>query len=311
MKNKIKYKYLSSDIVFKYIFGTNQNKKYTSKFLELFMGIPPDLLDDIIIENSIKLTPKTVKTRKYEMDIVVIIPKLNKKVIIEMQEYLNDNTISKNIIYLFSLIGKELKEGQNNFSKCPDFIEINLVKHFCGCLKGYEDEYYLIGKNNKKILKKNFCNIRIVNIDKYYIGCYNENIDELSMWLMLINAGSKSEIDKIWKLSKDYPMIREVIIKMNEFQGRKYVQELWLNDVLYRSEMQSNYDEGKTEGFKLGKASGFNLGKTQGFNEGEINKQYEIAKNLLENTKTTIEDISKCTGLSIKELNKLKNKVSK
>ena len=34
---------------------------------------------------------------------------------------------------------------------------------------------------------------------------------------------------------------------MNEFQGKKYVQELWLNEVLHRSELQSSYDDGLAE----------------------------------------------------------------
>ena len=71
---------------------------------------------------------------------------------------------------------------------------------------------------------------------------------------------------------------------MNEFQGKKYVQELWLNEVLHRSELQSSYDE------------------------GEINKQYEIAKNLIYND-VNPKIINSSTGLSLEEINKLKNKI--
>ena len=108
VNRKIDYKYLSSDIVFKYIFGTDENKKYTAKFLELFMNISPVLLDDIVIENSVKITPKTVNKRKYELDVIVVIPKLNMKVILEMQNELNNNTLSKNIIYLLLVILRKL-----------------------------------------------------------------------------------------------------------------------------------------------------------------------------------------------------------
>ena len=89
-------------------------------------------------------------------------------------------------------------------------------------------------------------------------------------------------------------MIREVIEKMNEFQGKKYVQELWLNEVLHRSEIQSSYDEGRSFGF----------------NEGETNKQYEIALKMLENNKS-LDEIKLYTNISIEEINKLKNKTKK
>ena len=78
---------------------------------------------------------------------------------------------------------------------------------------------------------------------------------------------------------------------MNEFQGKKYVQELWLNEVLHRSELQSSYDDG------------FNEGKNSGFNEGKI----EIALKMLENNKS-LDEIKLYTNISIEEINKLKNK---
>ena len=79
---------------------------------------------------------------------------------------------------------------------------------------------------------------------------------------------------------------------MNEFQGKKYVQELWLNEVLHRSELQSSYDDG------------FSRGKSSGFNEGKI----EIAKNLIYND-INPKIINSSTGLSLEEINKLKNKI--
>ena len=77
---------------------------------------------------------------------------------------------------------------------------------------------------------------------------------------------------------------------MNEFQGKKYVQELWLNEVLHRSEIQSSYDEGRSFGF----------------NEGKI----EIALKMLENNKS-LDEIKLYTNISIEEINKLKNKNKK
>ena len=124
--------------------------------------------------------------------------------------------------------------------------------------------------------------------------------DELKIWLALINASTKEEIKEIWDKTEEYPLVREVIEKMNEFQGKKYVQELWLNEVLHRSELQSSYDEGRS--------LGYDEGRSFGFNEGETNKQYEIARNLIYND-VNPEIINSSTGLSLEEINKLKNKI--
>ena len=122
--------------------------------------------------------------------------------------------------------------------------------------------------------------------------------DELKIWLALINASTKEEIKEIWDKTEEYPMIREVIEKMNEFQGKKYVQELWLNEVLHRSELQSSYDDG------------FNEGKNSGFNEGIISGKIEIARNLIYND-VNPKIINFSTGLSLEEINKLKSKIKK
>lgn len=72
---------------------------------------------------------------------------------------------------------------------------------------------------------------------------------------------------------------------MDKFNKALYGQEYWLNDVLYRTQLEREY--------------------YKGFNE----RNYEIARNLLENTNTSVEDICKCTGLSTKEVNKLKKSI--
>ena len=69
---KDKYFYLSHDLVFKYIFGTNANKRFTKRFLELYLD---KNIGNIKILNSVKLMPNNIKTRKLEMDVLVYIPK--------------------------------------------------------------------------------------------------------------------------------------------------------------------------------------------------------------------------------------------
>ena len=40
MTKEIKYQYLSSDVVFKYIFGVARNKKYAIRLIELLFDLP-------------------------------------------------------------------------------------------------------------------------------------------------------------------------------------------------------------------------------------------------------------------------------
>jgi len=111
------------------------------------------------------------------------------------------------------------------------------------------------------------------------------------MWYQLIKADTKEKLNKIWNNSDNFPLIREVIVEMNKFNKVLYGQEYWLNDFLYKQELSMKFDEGISIGY----------------NE----RNYEIARNLLENTNTSPEEISICTGLSLKDVNELKNQINK
>ena len=57
---------------------------------------------------------------------------------------------------------------------------------------------------------------------------------------------------------------------------------------------------------KEAKETGYTSGINDGISKGENKKSIEIAKNLL-SMNMPIEDISKATGLSIEEINKISN----
>ena len=290
---KDKYFYLSHDLVFKYIFGTNANKRFTKRFLELYLD---KNIGNIKILNSVKLMPNNIKTRKLEMDVLVYIPKLNTKIIIEMQNILSVETFTKAFLYLSSVIQKEYKSGETEFTKIDTVKEIIVAGHICEHYKDLTNGFlYLINCLGKSIkVLENLMNIDIIDIEKHDVECYNKEVTELEMWYQLINADTKEKLDKIWNNSDNFPLIREVIVEMNKFNKVLYGQEYWLNDFLYKQELNMKFEDGKAIGFD----------ETVGIN----NSKYEIARNLLENTNISSEEISDCTGLSLKEINKLKKK---
>ena len=77
-------------------------------------------------------------------------------------------------------------------------------------------------------------------------------------------------------------------------------EELLRNTELYNAE-QKGIKQGKKDGIKEGKEKGIKQGIKQGIKE----KAIETAKNML-NKGLDIELISECTGLDIKEIEKLK-----
>ena len=311
---KDKYYYLSHDLVFKYIFGTNANKRFTKRFLELYLN---KNIGNIKILNSVKIMPDNIKTRKLEMDVLVYISKFNTKIIIEMQNILNVATLDKSLLYLYSITQKEYKVGEKEYAKTDKIKEIIVAGHICECYKDLTDGRLNFVNDLGKCVRvqEDLIDINVIDVEKYDVKCYNSNITELEMWYQLINADTKEKLDKIWNNSNNFPLIKEVIVEMNKFNKVLYGQEYWLNDFLYKQELSMKFDEGISigynNGFAEGKTTGFSEGKISGFSEGINNSKYEIARNLLENTNTSPEEISICTGLSLKDVNKLKNKINK
>ena len=211
MKNK-KFYYLSHDLVFKYIFGTNSNKRFTQRFIELYLDEQVDSLNDIKILNGVKLIPNNIKTRKLEMDVLVYIPKTNTKIVLEMQDKFNEDTFTKCFIYICSLIFKEYKSGEKGFISTDKIKEVIITKHVCNAYMDIEDRYFLTGLRKLRKLLKRLIDIDIINVAKYDVKCYNKNIEELELWYMLIEADTNDKLKEIWRKSKDYPMIRETLI---------------------------------------------------------------------------------------------------
>lgn len=126
-----KYYYLSNDLVYKNIFGTTKNKRFTQRLLELLLNQPLGSLNDIVILNSVKLIPNYIKTRKLEMDILVYIPSLNIKVILEMQHKLDEDTLTKAYVYLCTTIEKEYKSGEKGFTCTSKLKQIIFGEQIC------------------------------------------------------------------------------------------------------------------------------------------------------------------------------------
>ena len=134
-------------------------------------------------------------------------------------------------------------------------------------------------------------------IEKYKRLLYNEHIEERELLLALLSVDSEEEIKLVKEKAKRFPVIKELIEDMEKFQSEEYVQELYWNDYVVKARERQAKEDGFNDGFN----DGFDNGKDIGYNE----RNYEVARNLILNDVST-NIIVKSTGLSLKEINKLK-----
>ena len=290
------YKYLVSDVVFKYIFGIQKNKRFTVKLLSVLLDMPESAFKNIKIINSLKLTPDTIINRKFESDIVIMAEDLDFIINLESQLIYDKPARNKNNAYAYKLSSSQFKSGKGGDKSVKKVIQINLVKEFVG-VGNLEGEYELSDIKLQKKQKDELIEIRVNYIEKYKRLLYNEHIEERELLLALLSVDSEEEIKLVKEKAKRFPVIKELIEDMEKFQSEEYVQELYWNDYVVKARERQAKEDGFNDGFN----DGFDNGKDIGYNE----RNYEVARNLILNDVST-NIIVKSTGLSLKEINKLK-----
>ena len=90
-----RYISLSNDLVFKYILGSEENKKFTIDFIRALINIKEGELKRLKITNSIKLNKEVVESKQFELD--VLISTKRRIINLEMQNVYNKNSLVKNL----------------------------------------------------------------------------------------------------------------------------------------------------------------------------------------------------------------------
>ena len=150
------------------------------------------------------------------------------------------------------------------------------------------DSYSITNDNDitDKIEKETF-GITIINVEKYKNVSYNK-CSRFDLWCKLIRIGKWEELEEFIDNCTE-EIIIEGIKEMMRFMFEGYIQNQDREEMLIKCRME-NLAKKREEKSRLA-----------GLKEGK----YEVARNFLENTDTSLEVISTCTGISVSELKKI------
>lgn len=283
IETKQDYITLKFDLLFKKVFGSEENLRPIRYLIKNILNIEPK---EIKILNS-ELIGRPYKDKKVQVDLIVELED-GTKVSVEINTNVSKKYINRNVYYMCRNMSKDLKEGID-YDKLNKHIQINL--DFKGKHKKPIMRYELIEKETLEILTDI---IEIVRIDiPYYKNkCYNEDkskLDRLTRLLGLFDIKEKELAREICKGDKDMEEIMKRVEKYNEDE-----------DVIGAY----NYEEKMRFIAQLEKEEGLEEGIEQGIKQGIEQNKIEIAKKMLKEN-TDINFISKITGLSIEKINTL------
>ena len=207
---------------------------------------------------------------------------------------MNNSLRKRNASFIFSKYSEVINVGES-YINMPEVIQINLTSSNSLPIKS---KYILYDVNNNTTYIDNLT-IYEYNISKIKERCYNKTSKYSLMSMLdctleeLESLNGDEMMDKIVRETKYLNEDSDFVKFMSEEDEDKYFINSWRT-------------EGREEGLKEGIKEGLKKGIFKGKKEEIAQAKKEMAKSLLKEN-SPIDFISRVTGLTIEEINKIKN----
>ena len=273
-----------NDRAFKEVFLNPNNSDLLKALLEFILKIKIDKLE---IKKT-ELLSGNVNIKDKRVDAIVHTG--NKKIEIEINSQNKDYLHTRSTAYICNIYQSNASVG-DTYNEDTDIIQVNLT---WGLGRNNDEmKIYKIMNEKGELYVKNFI-IYEINMDYYDKIWYSKNEEEIkkNQYMIMLDL-DKKELKNMPKDKIVDKYITNVTIVNDDPEFQKYMSEEEDKKKIQNSLLSEAKEEGISQGISQGYTSGMNDGIKQ------------TAKNLL-SMNMPIEDISKATGLSIEEINKLK-----
>ena len=273
-----------NDRAFKEVFLNPDNSDLLKALLEFILKIKIDKLE---IKKT-ELLSGNVNIKDKRVDAIVHTG--NKKIEIEINSQNKDYLHTRSTAYICNIYQSNASVG-DTYNEDTDIIQVNLT---WGLGRNNDEmKIYKIMNEKGELYVKNFI-IYEINMDYYDKIWYSKNEEEIkkNQYMIMLDL-DKKELENMPKDKIVDKYITNVTIVNDDPEFQKYMSEEEDKKKIQNSLLSEAKEEGISQGISQGYTSGINDGIKQ------------TAKNLLL-MNMPIEDISKATGLSIEEINKLK-----
>ena len=280
---------LTSDVVSKAIFHFDED--ITKKFLSILLGINVEKFE--FLENELP----ALNAYEYHLttDLLFLV---NDKlyVNIEINRVLFENVQDKSLCYFAKYISLRVTRGDDIKDVENGIVQINLNAITKKNDKPEKTVVFYI-EEEQKVLTDNVL-MKLYNIEKFRELYYNNNRDKKTILLTLFASKNieelKETIEYLLDIDKRELFVRRYLDMCNDPRVISAFEKEQTDKMVYYRSIENATNEGKSLGFVEGK------------NVGIEKSKMDIAKKLLDEN-ASYELISKVTGISIKELEIMKN----
>ena len=277
----------TNDYVFSRIFGYKKNWELLKDLLE---AILTDIqIKKIELVKQYTLDKETIKDRGAILDVLAVLND-DTTVNIEMQMTDYKNTIERSIFNDSGVYHESLMKN-DDFKKAKRVIGIWIL-----CYNIFDDgpfhEIARLKRDYENILLTNKMEFHYIQLPKFKEKCKRVS-SKLEQWLTFLLNEDLEEIKMIDNefVQKAEDELEYINADEEERMRAKFRERA---EWKYHADMKSTYSEGKNDGIK------------EGLKQGIKEQKITIAKNMLAE-KIDIHIIAKTTGLTIEEIENLKN----
>lgn len=266
------------DFAFKKLFGSESNKDLLISFINSLMPKEKQI-KDLILKNPYNLA-NYLKGKMSILDIKAID---NNEIWYDIEMQVEEKgSYGKRSFYYWAKTYTEQIESGDDYDKLRKTIVISILDYQ---YLDEEDYHNVIKPLNIKSKKEyeDLMELHFIELSKFKKD-YKELKTALDRWVIFLNRAYEIEKDKIPEELTEDINIKKAIEQLNIMNFNKEEREIYENEL---KTLRDHKAELKTAEEK-----------------GELNKSVEIAKNLLD--VLDVETIAKKTGLTIEEVEKLK-----
>jgi predicted transposase/invertase (TIGR01784 family) len=285
-----------NDVAFKKVFGSEKHKDILIHFINDIL----ELKDNDQIEGVEFLSPiqdAEIASKKQSIVDVLCKDKNGVQIIVEMQVAPTKGFEKRAQYYAAKAYSRQLNKGQEAdglYENLKAVIFIAIADYIVFPDKTeFKSDHVILDKNSHEHDLQDF-SFTFVELPKFKKEKIEELDTTLDKWCYFFKYAAKTSEADMKKIASSYKTIGDAYEVVNQYNWNE--QQL----IAYEQETKRVWDNIAAFDYQLDKA------KAEGKAEGKAERDIEIAKNLLLQN-TSLDTISSATGLSIDQLQKLKD----
>ena len=251
MENGLPIVKLKLDVIFKRVFGDENNKDILAAMISALLEIPRESIKSIEISN-VELPPEYYDQKFSRLDLRLNVD--GKIVNVEMQVNYEADFRERTLFYWSKLYSEELKAG-DEYGELKNTYCVNIINFNLFDCEDYHSHFKVMEKDRHEVLSDKF-GIHFFELKKINNVRKNKSMED---WLRLINAETEDELMEIQQTTT-IPEVTSTIVKLRQMSADEkirweaYYREKRLHDEA--SALGSARREGIKEGVERGRAEG-------------------------------------------------------